>query len=331
MPTSETLDLAALDEAGFQKLYAEKIGPLFEGFEQPRQAAVTTFRRRMWRGGPAALGLGIAAGLAFQSVMAGLMVAVFSALGVAVWAYGPLQKVGGQVKQSALDAIAAVIGVRYRHKDFPPAAFDRCGALGLTPSHDRSTFEDHFQGARHGCGFDLYEAHLEDERRDKDGDTTWVTVFRGQIIRIVFPKRFLGVTVVRRDRGLFNAFGGRKGFERVGLADPEFEKLFEVYSTDQVEARTLVQPVFVARLVDLEKSFDGKRIRCAFEGGELLVAIEGGDKFEPGNLFKTLIDPARARKLVDEIAQIMRLMDAVVTAETAPLLAMQARAGKDEA
>jgi hypothetical protein len=69
------------------------------------------------------------------------------------------------------------------------------------------------------------------------------------------------------------------------------------------------------RLVDLERGLKGKRIRCAFEEGDLLVAVEGGNLFEPGDLFKPLVDPARARRIVDEIAGVVKVMDQVLTAQ----------------
>jgi hypothetical protein len=187
--------------------------------------------------------------------------------------------------------------------------------MKLIPSCDRSTFEDWFSGTHDGASFDLYEAHLERESKDDKGRSSYSTVFRGQIIRLAFPRKFLGRTIVRRDAGILNAFGGGEGLKRVGLEDPKFEKVFEVYGTDQVEARYLVHPVLMERLLDLEQSFKGEKIRCAFEWGEMLIAVEGGNLFEPGDLFKPLPDPARARRIVDEIGKVMNVMDSVLTAQ----------------
>ncbi|MET0547439.1 MAG: DUF3137 domain-containing protein, partial [Caulobacterales bacterium] len=234
----------------------------------------------------------------------------------------PLSKVAESVKNSFLELMADAIGGRYEGGGFQPPAFDRFRALDLTPSYDRCNFEDHFSGERHARAFDLYEAHLERETKDKDGDSSWSTVFRGQLIRIHFPKPFLGVTIVRRDTGIFNGLQnlGKKKFDRIGLGDPTFERIFEVYGTDQVEARALVHPFFMERLLEIETTYQGKKVRCGFENGDLLIAIEGGNKFEAGSMFKPLADPERARKVVRDIAQILKMMDAVLTAETAHLI-----------
>lgn len=327
----ETIDLAHLDDAGFATLYGERIEPLFSAAETDRLAAVTTFRRRMAIGAPLAMVLAVLTFVFFHEGIAALIVGAISGVVAYTVAYLPLQKISDRVKDNSLQAIAAAIGVTYAGSGGQPASVARFRALDLLPSFDRSHFEDFFHGERQGCVFDLCEAKLEDERRDKDGDRTYVTVFRGQMIRIAFPKAFLGVTVVRRDIGRFNGLRGMGELKRVTLGDATFEKAFEVYSDDQVEARYLVHPVFMERLLHLERAFNGRKVRCGFQDGDLLIAVEGENKFEIGDMFKPLADPARARKIVDDIAEVLRLMDAVLTAEQGALLAHRARReqGKD--
>ncbi len=319
--TQETLDLAHLTDAQFDALYKARIEPLFTQGERDRTAAVATFKQRIVIGAPLALALGVAVFLYFNEFFAGLIVGAIAGVIAFTVAYLPLQKVSDRIKDASLIAISEAIGVSYRGSGEPPGALNRFRTLNLLPSYDRSHFEDFFHGERQGCAFDLCEAKLEDERRDKDGDKDYVTVFRGQIIRIAFPKKFDGITVVKRDAWVFNALRGMGELKRVGLGDSKFEKAFEVYSNDQVEARYLVHPVFMERLIHLEEAFNGRRIRCGFQDGDLLIAVEGDNKFEIGDMFKPLADPARARKIVSDIAEVMKLMDAVVTAEMAPLVA----------
>ena len=88
-----------------------------------------------------------------------------------------------------------------------------------------------------------------------------------------------------------------------------FEQAFQVYSNDQVEARFLLTPDLMQRLINLEKVFHGSKLRCAFQDGELLIALEGGDLFEPGSLFTPLDNPERVRELLDDFAAIFNLID----------------------
>ncbi|GAM99134.1 possible Galanin [alpha proteobacterium U9-1i] len=311
----QTLDLAALDDAMFDRLYADRIGPCFREHEGARIAAVATFKQRGLIAAGGVLGVAIVGGLVFSDAGVGLVIGFMAAIVAGIWAYQPLAQVGEKVKQAYCSAIAESMGAVFVMGSFGPPAFDRIKELRLVPGFARSKFEDCFKGTYKECSFDLYEAHLEQRTTDSKGRTRYSTVFRGQLVRMHFPRNFLGVTIVRRDAGVFNAFGGGEGLKKVGLEDPKFEKAFEVWGSDQVEARYLLHPVLMQRLLDLETVLKGKRLRCAFEGGELLVAVEGGNLFEPGDLFKTFDDPARARRIVDDIAGVVRVMDQVLGAQ----------------
>ena len=320
-PPPTTLDLTHLDDPAFDKLYREQIEPQLVVRETERRADVSTFWWRLIPGLAGVLSLGIFLWSIEWNEFA-LFGGFIGAIGVASFAYLPLSTLSDQIKRRMLVTISDTIGCTYRENGFQPVAGDRMGALGLIPRYDRSHFEDWFAGQRFKCGFDLYEAHLEQRQETKNG-TTWITVFRGQLLRVSYPKPFSGVTVVRRDRGLFNFldhFGSK--LQRVGLEDEKFERDFEVYASDQVEARDLVHPVFMERLLALESAYDGKRIRCAFQEGDLLLAVEGRDRFELGSMFAPLADPARVRSVVNDIAEVVRLIDAMLTTERAPLVAL---------
>lgn len=313
------IDLAHLDDAAFERLYKQRIEPCFSSNEAVRVEAVASFKRRMTIGVVAGLVAGALAFLWLRDVAPTLLIAG-GVIGVgAIIAYQALAQFARTLKREYCTHIAEAMGASFVLSSFEPPALNRFRQLRLLPNYDRSHFEDLFSGAHKGARYELYEARLQQRRTDSKGRTRYTTVFRGQLIRMQFPRDFLGVTIVRRDAGVFNVFGGGevdgRRLERVGLVS-EFEKVFEVWSSDQVEARYLLHPVMMARLIDLEKGLHAKRLRCAFENGELLVAVEGGNLFEPGDLFKPLVDPTRARRIVNEIAGVVRVMDEVLTAQT---------------
>lgn len=193
--------------------------------------------------------------------------------------------------------------------------FESLGLLSST--YDRSSFEDRVSGAAHGAQFEFYEAHLEKRHRTKNGER-WSTHFRGQMLVIDFDRTFLGRTVVLRDKGMFNR--KTKGdMKRVGLVDPVFEKIFEAYGTDQVEARYLLPPDFMQRLVDLEHLVDGKNIRFGFIGGQLLIAVETHNRYEAGSMFQPLTETARTQKILDEIGAIYDVIDGVLKPHSRPV------------
>ena len=130
-------------------------------------------------------------------------------------------------------------------------------------------------------------------------------------MQIDYPREFMGRTVVLRDAGIFNR-KKKKGMKRVGLVDPVFEKIFEAYSTDQVESRYLLTPTFMQRLVDLETSVSGKKIRFGFLEGKLFIAIEAPNQFEAGSMFKPLTDTDRTEKILHEISAIFNVVDGIL-------------------
>ncbi|HHL43769.1 MAG TPA: DUF3137 domain-containing protein [Hellea balneolensis] len=256
-----------------------------------------------------------------QNGIAGLVVGVIlSALGFGI-GYAQLMKLRAQTKSMLMNNICTFLGWQYTEKEFESPNMDIWRKNRLMPSYDRSSFEDQMTGTAHGTRFKFCEAHLERESRDSDGKRHWSTVFRGVLLEIEFPEKFLGKTVVLRDAGIFN----RKKFsdmKRVGLVDPKFEKIFEAYGTDQVEARVLLTPTFMQRLVDLEQKFDGKKSRFGFIDRKLYIGIEAPNQFEAGSMMKPLTDSSRTQKILNELGSIMDVIDGVMK----PL--EQARFGK---
>ena len=73
------------------------------------------------------------------------------------------------------------------------------------------------------------------------------------------------------------------------------------------------------RLLDLETAFKGKRLRCGFVDGVLLIAIEGGDRFEIGSMFRRLDTIARVEVVAGDLGGVVRVIDALLTSELSPL------------
>ena len=75
-----------------------------------------------------------------------------------------------------------------------------------------------------------------------------------------------------------STLGRKKGLERVVLESPEFERLYDVYGEDQVEARKLFTPRVQEALVRLRK-YLGKPVWGAVRERDLWLAVEGVDRF----------------------------------------------------
>jgi hypothetical protein len=139
------------------------------------------------------------------------------------------------------------------------------------------------------------EAHAEDYTTDEDGNEQYSTIFKGILFIADFHKDFIGETFVLPDTAekLFGKLGSlfqRMNMSRpelVKLEDPIFEKAFAVYGTDQVEARYILTPALMSRIMEFKKK-SGK-IHLSFLHSKVYIAISVKQNlFEPP-FFKSML------------------------------------------
>ena len=198
---------------------------------------------------------------------------------------------------------------------------DRYEDFGIVPSYDKEKSANQIIGAYKGVEFDLFETTLTKKVLEIDhgrvrGQTYYVTQFRGLVISLSLNKTFEGKTVVKKDRGRLVNWTRDKlsDLEVVRLEDPRFEKEFEVYSTDQVEARYLLTGSFMERLVKVRYAFRvlneyiEPAITCSFYKNQLLMMIPIS---ESRNMFeKTGGSPMdQCKSLFKEMNTILQIID----------------------
>ncbi len=127
---------------------------------------------------------------------------------------------------------------------------------------------------------ELHTGYFE-EKKGRNGKVKkkTVDVFHGLFFHADFKKHFSGITYVvpekaKKDENfLTKLFGFEKEFQVVKLENPEFERAFHVKSTDQIEARYLITPAMMEKMVYLRKhfncevsfSFVESRVYCAIQ------------------------------------------------------------------
>jgi hypothetical protein len=75
----------------------------------------------------------------------------------------------------------------------------------------------------------------------------------------------------------------------VKLENPEFEKEFCVYSDDQVEARYILSPSLMQRIVEFKRKWDTK-IYMSFRDSKVYIAIKMNKNLFETRLFKSIED-----------------------------------------
>lgn len=183
------------------------------------------------------------------------------------------------------------------------SVFENCG---LFASPDRYHAEDLIQGCLGKTTFSCSEVHAEERRTQttKNGVRHyWVDIFRGFLFIADFHKDFQGETVIRRN----SLFKIGMGASRVKMENPDFEKVFDVFSSNQVEARYLITPSMMERMLKLDSIFKGG-ITISFRHSTILVAIpDSKNRFE-ASVWTSLND----RSLVESDFALLRSLLAIV-------------------
>ena len=305
---------------GFSKYFHAEIFPLLAAQDGQRREALG--KAKLYGAGLVVLAVALAVSIYVITKKTDLIFFILFGGGMGVFAlYAWLMKsIKGETKDNIVGGICNYVGWSFNAEATDQPDLALLAEYGLLPkgyqkktkggidwsAGKRSSFEDQMSGEAHGAQFTSVETHLE-----RKNDDNWNTVFRGQVMTLTFPRKFLGKTVVLRDKGMFQR-KKRGDMKRVGLVDPVFEKIFEAYSTDQVESRYLLDPVFMQKLVDLERSVDGKNIRFGFIDGQLLIVIETPNRFEAGSMLQPLTSPDRTQKILDEVGAVYDVVDGVM-------------------
>lgn len=186
----------------------------------------------------------------------------------------------------------------------------------FTSQADRVRGNDYVHGKIDGIKIEFSDFHAEKKHKDSKGRTTWSTIFQGLFIVSEFPKNFHGTTIILPDIAQ-NTFGDLLGSwlqsknmrreELVKMDDPEFERAFVVYSTDQIEARYILSHSLMSKLLHYKKQ-TGQDVFVSFTSKNINLAIAyNKDLFEP-SVFHSLLK----YKIALEYTQTLHLAIGIV-------------------
>ncbi len=145
---------------------------------------------------------------------------------------------------------------------------------------------------------------------------TVITVFKGLFFIGDFNKDFSCQTVVLPDSAekRFGRLGQKlqaMNFTRgqlIKMDDPEFEKHFVVYGSDQIGARYILSMSLMRRIVDFQNR-KKKNIYLSFVGSMVFVAIPyRKNLFEP-RIFRTLLDFEPIQKYFEDLQTAIGIVE----------------------
>ncbi|MES2961036.1 MAG: DUF3137 domain-containing protein [Pseudomonadota bacterium] len=189
--------------------------------------------------------------------------------------------------------------------------------FNILPYYDKVISQDLVLGKYKNVDLGFSELCATVETRDLKGRKNIKQVFRGAVVIFDFNKNFKGHTLVKDDKGFLgnmiqktshsDDFGN---LSQVELEDPEFEKMFQVYSSDQIEARYLLTTAFMERLKKLSCHFESKKVEASFHQGSLLLIFHGSKNlFEPNSLLKKMDVAGECKKIIEQISLLFDIVD----------------------
>ncbi len=181
---------------------------------------------------------------------------------------------------------------------------------GLVEKPDRFGIEDYIYAEISNIPFTLCDIHLEKyiHYRQTKGSRTF---FRGCVLQTQTEKSFSGITILAKNTKWFKPRQKQilgKNLERAGMSSVKFEETYDVYTTDQVEARYLLTPDWIERITALKHQMGGKSLLVLFYRQSVLIAFERAHFFEPYSYFIPLSSKKHLQKLTDEISMIQKIL-----------------------
>ena len=304
-------------KAKFDEYYNCHLLHKFAKLEDERQKQLTVFIRRLLVTGaviPLLLALfwnsfwGEYIAESREATKVTIYVLIFYVIAAMLYCQSPVTSFKLDVKADIMQTFAAFWGdFLYVHGASLPEG--TLIASNILPYYDSRENDDYFQGCYHDVNIIISEPKLYKKVRTRNGSHN-VNVFEGIVIQLEMNKKFKGKTVVLKDCGLFNIFKKIRRTERVKLEDVVFEKHFEVFSDNQIEARYLLTTAFMERMLKAKKVFHGKTIQFSFFDNKLLIAIETNQNmFEVSSLFSRTTNRKMINQAFEQFTSVMALVD----------------------
>jgi len=179
----------------------------------------------------------------------------------------------------------------------------------VTQKIDRYSGDDLVKGVIDDVKIEFCDLHVEKEYEDSKGNSQYQTLFQGIFVRAEFPKHFYARTIVLPDNAekIFGSYIGKIlqsynfGEEKlVKLDNPEFEKHFVVYSSDQIEARYILSHSMMQRILTFRKKV-GHDLSFSFVGGEMFVGVHYNKDSLEASIFGSLLEYKIAKEFVESL------------------------------
>lgn len=174
-------------------------------------------------------------------------------------------------------------------------------SANLFDSPDRYKGEDLVEGKHKKTVFSFSEVHAEKRHKSKN-NTSYSDIFRGLFMVADFNKHLKNETYVYTSGGKWFS-----RFKRVRLENPVFEKNFKTYSNDEIEARYILTPSLMEKIIALETNFDAQ-LYMSFKGSNVYIALKSHNNYFEPNMSQEVTQET-LREVINEMDACIGIID----------------------
>lgn len=178
---------------------------------------------------------------------------------------------------------------------------------GEFENFDRFSSEDGIWGVLQDI-YNINMAEVHTERRDVDekGRVSYTTLFYGLFAQVEFDKFILGKIKLRRN-SMIKLSSSKT---RLTMDSGEFEKIYDVYSTDKI----ITMQIFTADVMQMFLDFKEKNKmipELTIKGNKLYIRFNTGNLFE-ANVFKSALDYSTLQRYFNTINFTLEITEKIV-------------------
>lgn len=176
---------------------------------------------------------------------------------------------------------------------------------------DKYSSNDLTIGKYKDVDFTQADVHIEERHEDSDGDTYYVTIFKGRYMVFEFPKKFNSRMMLSHYHEPTKTTNPKTGkvMKRIETESVDFNKCYLTYAEDGVEAFYILTPDFMERAQELGRSH-GDKVSFYFVDNKMIIGInDGNDIFEPPSPKEPIDEKAEIVKVNKEINLVINIID----------------------
>lgn len=220
-----------------------------------------------------------------------------------------------ETKIGVNEYIAETMGLTYSHNLDPGKSFYTAQKFGLLPYTYTEEFEDLWFGEHAGHEFNVHEVKYQWRPSEKNAS---LLGGHAAILTIDFNRNFSGATLVTTKQlptGIAGLIENDRilragGYELspLDMVHPDFARFFKAYSNDQIEARYLLHPEYVERLINLQSQYQLDGVSTLFFEKQLIVLIRSENAFESAGV-KSEEDELRIAQTLSQLDMYLEMAE----------------------